>query len=100
MEDMMIQLGPYILPFPVALTAILSVLYSVFNKSDGTSYLSDRVKNGLALIIGMGFGFIIMFDKGIDLNWRNLVGWGIFGIVEGAAAVGLYKSFKILAGKN
>ena len=99
MEDTLIQLGPYILPFPIALSAVLSILYSAFNKPDGTSYIPDKFKNVLALVLGMGFGVYTMCQKGIDITWTNYVGWAIFGFLEGAAAVGLYKSVKIISGK-
>jgi len=100
MEDMVITFGPYVLPFPVALTAILSIFYSMFNAKDGTNLLSDRVKNMIALLMGMGFGILIMVDKETAITARVFIGWLIFGLLEGAAAVGLYKSIKIQSGKT
>lgn len=99
MEDTILSLGPYVMPFPIALSAILAILYSLFNKADGTSYLSDRIKNGVALIIGMGFGLLVMMDRVPDPVVRDFIGWLVFGFIEGAAAVGLYKSVKIMAGR-
>ena len=99
MQDTILTLGPYVLPFPIALSAILAILYSLANKPDGSSYISDRVKNGIALLAGMGFGLLAMFDKVPDPAVRDVIGWLIFGFIEGAAAVGLYKSVKIMAGR-
>ena len=99
MEDTLIQFGPYILPFPVALATILTVFYSLFNKPDGTNPISDRIKNGFALIMGVGFGILVMTQKGVEPSWINFIGWGIFGLLEGAAAVGLYKSVRVQSGK-
>ena len=100
MEDMVISFGPYVLPFPVALTAILSIVYSIFNTNDGGNMLSERFKNLIALLIGVGFGLLVMVDKETAITARVFIGWVIFGLLEGAAAVGIYKSIRIQSGKT
>jgi len=99
MEDTILTFGPYVLPFPIALATFLSIFYSLFNQSDGTNILSDRFKNAVALVLGMGFGILVMLQKGLPVTVPNFVGWAVFGLLEGAAAVGLYKSVKVQAGK-
>jgi|PlaIllAssembly_1097288.scaffolds.fasta_scaffold02314_9 hypothetical protein len=100
MEDSVLKIGVYILPFPVALSTVLGIFFSLFNKSDGSNEISSRVKNGIALLLGVAFGYFLMMDKGLPVTFENLFGYGIYGLIEGAAAVGLYKSAKIMSGKG
>ena len=100
MEDMVITFGPYILPFPVALTAMLSIVYSIFNTADGGNLLPERLKNLVALLIGVAFGLMVMVEKETAITARVCIGWVIFGLLEGAAAVGIYKSIRIQSGKT
>jgi hypothetical protein len=94
MEDTILKFGPYALPFPVALSAILAILYSFFDKADGSSYLSNRTKNGLALLCGAAFGWYLLLCCHVEITPELGIGWTMFGVLEGAAAVGLYKTVK------
>lgn len=97
MEELVLKFGPYVLPFPVALASFLSIFYKFFDKPDGqTSYLSDKVKNGIALLFGIAFAWYLLLERHMvtTIDADAAIGWSIFGIIEGAAAVGLYKTVR------
>lgn len=95
MEDAVLKFGPYILPFPVALASFLAIFYKFFDKKDGTSYLSDRVKNGCALLLGVAFAWYLMYQfHFVGIDGDAMIGWSVFGLLEGASAVGLYKTVR------
>ena len=93
MDNTIVQIGTYSLPFPVVLASVLAILFSFFGRPDGTSQLADRVKNGIAILCGVGFGVVIMFRDATpdDFIVPYVSGWILYEFVEGAAAVGLYK---------
>ncbi len=101
MDNTVIQIGTYSLPFPVVLASVLAIIFSFFGRPDGTSQLSDRVKNGIAILCGVGFGVVIMFRDATpnDFTVSYVTGWILYGFIEGAAAVGLYKTVRIIGGK-
>ena len=102
MDSTVIQIGTYTLPFPAVLAKVLSIVFSMFNKSDGTNGLSERIKNGIAMLCGVGFGVIVMLRNATspdDLSLEYVIGWILYGIFEGATTVRLYKTARIMSGK-
>jgi hypothetical protein len=95
MEEMVLQFGPYVLPFPVALSSFLAIVYKFFDKPDGqTSYLSDKLKNGIALLFGIAFAWYLLLEEPGSIILKTGIGWSVYGLLEGASAVGLYKSVR------
>jgi hypothetical protein len=98
--DEVITIGRYALPFAAVLAAALAVFYSFFDKADGSSHLSKRVKNGIACLLGVAFGWYLMLDQSIEITAKSAIAWSFYGFLEGAAAVGIYKTVQIMRGKN
>lgn len=84
--DEMVKFGGYALPF--LMTGFLAVIYQFAD-------FSDRIKNGIALALGVGLSILYLFYKGIEINIVNLVDYIIYGFLQGAASVGLWRTLNI-----
>ena len=79
-----IQLGAYTVP--VILTVILAIVY----KFAGTG-LPDKWKAVIACLVGIALGFVALWYAGKPWLAVNIVDNGIYGLMTGASAVGLYE---------
>jgi len=104
--DETLMVGSYAVPF--LLTLILAVVYSFFVEKTGdppveVSMLSDKAKNGIALCLGILLGIaalILKWDAGGGaITASSVILYALNGFIQGAAAVGLWKSFTTQAGK-
>ncbi len=104
--DETLMVGSYTIPF--LLTLILAVVYSFFTAKQGDppveiSTLTDKTKNAIALGAGVLLGIAALILKwdagGFQLTASNIILYALNGFIQGAAAVGLWKSFTTQAGK-
>jgi len=86
MNEDLVKFGGYALPF--LMTAFLAVIYQFHA-------FSDKMKNLIALLLGIGLSILFLFYKGIPYNIVNIVDYVIYGFLQGAAAVGLWKTLNI-----
>ena len=104
--DETLMVGSYAVPF--LLTLVLAVVYSFFTEQTGdppveVSTLSNKAKNGMALAIGTLLGIAALILKwdmgGFSITASAVILYALNGFIQGAAAVGLWKSFTTQAGK-
>ena len=86
MNEELVKFGGYALPF--LMTAILAVAYQFYA-------FTDKWKNLLALLLGIGLSLLFLAYKGLSLGIVNIVDYTIYGFLQGAAAVGLWKTLNI-----
>jgi hypothetical protein len=80
-----VTLGQYTLP--VLLTVILGIFYKILGEG-----LGDRWKSLIALAVGLGLGMVAMvYNQTAPYEWRVVIDYGLYGLMSGAAAVGLYE---------
>lgn len=78
--------------FPVILSALLGYLYKWFDKPDGTSYLSDRVKNGFPVILSVGLALAIIPYNNLPYTSITIWKYCIYGFFMGLASIGAYNT--------
>jgi hypothetical protein len=92
--DEVLNIGKYSIPF--LLTMALAVIYSFAPSA------SDRMKNGIALLAGIGLGLLGLYygywQGKVVIGPVVLIDYIIYGFLQGAAAVGLWKSLNIQKG--
>ena len=87
-----VNFGQYALP--VILMVILSLIYKVFGEDAGNpGMISDKAKPIIAICAGMGLGIVGMFYNAVPLTFKNFVDYLLFGLMQGAGAVGLWEGF-------
>jgi hypothetical protein len=70
------------------MTAFLAVVFSF-------AQLSDRLKNAIALFLGIGLSLAYLPYKGLPWTFVNIFDYSLYGFIQGAAAVGLWKTINI-----
>lgn len=84
---------------PILMTGILGVIYSYTMRDDGTCCVSNRFKNTIALLLGVALAYIALLLKwdagGYELTITDCILAFFQGIMLGATAVGLWKTFNI-----
>jgi len=104
--DETLMVGSYAVPF--LLTLVLAIVYSFFTEQTGdppveVSTLSNKAKNGIALCVGILLGLAALMLKwdtgGFVITATSVILYALNGFIQGAAAVGLWKSFTTQAGK-
>ncbi len=93
-----ISFGQYALP--VILMVGLAFFYKLFDKADGTSYISDRAKPLIAIGLGIGLGIVGMYYNGIQPIFKNIVDHALYGFMAGASAIGLWEGFSAVKSKS
>jgi len=83
-----IQLGQYAVPFLI--TIFLALIFKPFDKVEGSS-IPDWVKGYVALAIGIGLGIVAMLYKGVQPTFVAWVDYVLYGVVQGAASIGIFK---------
>ena len=86
MNEDLVKFGGYALPF--LMTAFLAVIYQFHT-------FTDKWKNLIALLLGIGLSILFLFYKGLACNIVTIVDYVIYGFLQGAAAVGLWKTLNI-----
>jgi hypothetical protein len=84
-----IQLGQYAVPFLI--TIFLAVIFKPLDNADGTSKVADWVKGYVALALGIALGIVAMLYKGIQPTFVMWVDYILYGFVQGAASIGIFK---------
>lgn len=91
--DIQVTLGQY--SFPILLSMVLAFLYQFFEKQDGTSYLSDRMKNGFAVLMAVGLAVATMPYNNIIMTYKSVIDYILYGFSQGLMAVGFYKTVQV-----
>jgi uncharacterized membrane protein len=86
MNEDLVKFGGYALPF--LMTAFLAVIYQFH-------IFTDKWKNFIALLLGIGLSILFLLYKGLTLDIVNVVDYTIYGFLQGATAVGLWKTLNI-----
>ena len=89
---MEINFGQYALP--VVLTVLLAIIYKIAGNPDGTSTIPDRAKPVIAILLGIALGVAGMFYQGIKPSFKSIMDFTLYGLMAGAAAVGLWEGFR------
>ena len=79
-----IKLGQYALP--LLLTIILALIYKFVPIE-----FSDRYKALIAVFVGVGLSLLTVWYKGLGFDIVNVVDYGLYGLMVGASAVGIYE---------
>ncbi len=80
-----VEFGQY--GIPVILTVILAIVYKYLPAIKD----NDKYKATIAVCVGIALGILAIPYKGLDWTIVNLVDHVLFGLMTGAAAVGLYE---------
>jgi len=78
-----------------ALPVVLMLLLSIAFKFVPT--VQDRWKSLVALLAGLGLGMLAILYQGLPWTVVNVVDFGLYGLVQGAAATGLYEVTRAVA---
>lgn len=82
---MEINFGQYSLP--VLITVFLAITFKAVPS------ISDAVKPFIAIFLGIGLGVVGMFYAGLAPTFPIVVDHVLYGLMTGAAAVGLWEGF-------
>ena len=93
-----IMFGQYALS--VIITAVMALVFMMCKREDGTSCLSDKWKNLVIIIIGLGFGLLSIWYVGKPANVVNVVQGLLEGFFTSMGAVGLWKTLGIQTGRS
>lgn len=85
---MEINFGQYSLP--VIITVFLSIVFKVLPG------VADGAKPFIAIILGMALGIVGIFYAGLQPTFPVVVDHVLYGLMTGAAAVGLWEGFSKL----
>jgi len=77
-------------------SVIITILLMVIFKFTTTVETNDKLKTGIALLCGIGFGVLAIFMNDITIDFKNIVNYIINGFLTGAASIGLYKAQQIV----
>lgn len=83
-----IKLGPYALPLLLVVT--LGIIYNIFGA------IPDRWKSLITIGTAIGLSLLVLVYKGEPLVFRMIVDYVLYGLMTGAAAIGLYESKRAL----
>jgi len=77
-----VKFGAYAVP--IILTVILAIIYKFIT-------FGDKYKALLAVVVGIGLGILAIPYKGVDWTVVAVVDHAVYGLMVGAAAVGIYE---------
>ena len=86
-----ISLGQYAIP--VLLMVILAIIYKFYEGPEGTSTLSAKGKCLAAILVGVALGLVALFYKGEPVTAQKIIDYALYGLMTGAAAVGLWEGY-------
>ncbi len=84
-----VTFGKYALP--VILMLFLSIAFKF------APAVQDRWKSLIALLAGLGLGILAIPYQGLPWTIVNIVDYSLYGLVQGAAATGLYEVTRAVA---
>lgn len=93
-----LQIGQYGLS--VILSAIAAVVFMMCKNQDGTSCLTDKWKNLIVIMGGIGLGLLSIWYLGKPANIVNVVNGLLDGFFCAMSAVGLWKTLGIQTGRD
>lgn len=93
-----LQIGQYGLS--VILSALAAVVFMMCKKEDGSSCLTDKWKNLIVIMGGIGFGLLSIWYLGKPANVVNVVNGLLDGFFCAMSAVGLWKTLGIQTGRD
>ena len=88
-----IMFGQYALS--VILTAVMALVFMLCKKADGTSCVSDKWKNLIVIMVGIGLGLLSIWFLGKVADVKNVVTGLLDGFFTSMSAVGLWKTLGI-----
>ena len=78
----------------VIMMGALALVYKLCTRDDGTECFSNRMKQGIAVLLGFVLAYIAMFYKGYTVNVVNVVDFGVQGLTLGLNAIGIWEVVK------
>jgi len=84
-----VNLGQYAIPFII--TILLAFVFKPFDNPDGTSKLKDWIKGYIAAALGILICLVAMFYKGGTITFTTWVDYILYGFIQGASAIGIFK---------
>ena len=85
-----IMFGQYALS--VILTAVMALVFMLCKKDDGTSCVSDKWKNLIVILVGLGLGVVSVWYLAKPATIVNVVTGLLDGFFTSMSAVGLWKT--------
>jgi len=80
-----ISFGQY--SIPVIITVLLALVFKILPG------VSDAAKPFIAILLGIGLGIVGIFYAGLAPTFPVIVDHVLYGLMTGAAAVGLWEGF-------
>ena len=84
-----ISIGQYALP--VIITVVMGIVYKVFERPDGSSFIPDRWKTLIVIAVGIGLGLLGMVYNSIPWIAKNVIENVMYGFMSGCSAIGIWK---------
>lgn len=78
----------------VLMMGILALVYKFCKRDDGTECVSNRLKQLIAILLGFALGYVAMFYQGIAPTFKNVVDFGVTGLILGLNAIGIWEVVK------
>ena len=91
--DEVIMFGQYGLS--VILTVVMAFVFMLCKREDGTSCMSDKWKNLVVIVIGLGLGLLSIWYAGKVATVQAVVNGLLDGFFTSMSAVGLWKTIGI-----
>jgi hypothetical protein len=88
-----IMFGQYALS--VILTAVMALVFMLCKRDDGTSCVSDKWKNLIVILVGLGLGLLSIWYLAKPASVVNIVTGLLDGFFTAMSAVGLWKTLGI-----
>ena len=85
-----IMFGQYALS--VILTAVMALIFMIFKRDDGTNVISDKWKNLIVILVGLGLGLLSIWYLAKPTTIVNVVTGLLDGFFTAMSAVGLWKT--------
>jgi hypothetical protein len=84
----------------VILTGVMALVFMLCKKEDGTNCVSDKWKNLIVILVGIGLGLLSVWFLGNPASIQNVVNGLIEGFFTSMSAVGLWKTLGIQTGRD
>lgn len=78
----------------VLMMGSLAFIYKMCKNDDGTECVSNRQKQGIAILLGFLLAYIAMFYQGLPASFKNIVDFGVAGLVLGLNSIGIWELVK------
>ena len=84
----------------VILTGVMAFVFMLCKKEDGSSCVSDKWKNLIVILVGLGLGLLSIWYFAKPANVVNIVSGLLDGFFTSMSAVGLWKTLGIQTGRD